>query len=563
MIFYLPRSGKTGDEYMAAEERRAIPVLILKEGTRRAYGSEALRNNILAATTLARMMKTSLGPRGLDKMLVDQFGDVVITNDGATILDEIDIVHPAAKFLSKLSKTQDIEVGDGTTTVVVLAGELLSKAEELLNNNIHPTKIIDGFLQAYEYASKMLDNISIKIDPNNREEVLKVAKTTVTSKSIAAYADHFGNIAYDAIRTIMYEENGKKKIPIDEIKIEKKEGGSLTDTELIYGIVLDKEIVHHRMPRRVKDAKIALIAYPLELEKSEFADVHILAAKQSIDALLHWEKEKLHEMAKKIIDTGANVVICQKGIDDIVQHYLAKHGILAVRRVKKSDIEKIAKATGARIIQNEDFLSKDALGYAEIVEEKKVGDETMIFIRGAKNPRSVSILIRGGSKLIVEEAERNLKDMLYSIRNVMLDPRIVPAGGAPEMALAVKLREYAEQELTGRRRLVVKAFADALEIIPSTLIETAGLDPIEDLNKLRTYHAQGKHTYGIDVINGRIADMAELGYFDPLIVKKNALASAVEAAVMLLRIDDIIAAKEAFELKSESESEVEEKEEEF
>ncbi len=548
---------------MAAEKRQAIPVLVLKEGTRRAYGSEALRNNILAATTLARMMKTSLGPRGLDKMLVDQFGDVVITNDGATILDEIDIVHPAAKFLSKLSKTQDIEVGDGTTSVVVLAGELLNKAEDLLNNDIHPTKIIDGYLMAFNKALDILNELAIQVDPENREQVLKVAKTTIATKSIAPYADHFANVAYDAIKAITYVENGKKKIPIDDIKIEKKEGGTLTDTELIYGIVLDKEIVHHRMPRKVEDAKIALISYPLELEKSEFADVHILAAKQSIDTLLRWEKEKLQEMAQKIINTGANVVICQKGIDDIVQHYLATHRILAVRRVKKSDMEKIARATGAKIIQNEDFLSSDALGYARIVEERKVGDETMIFIRGAKNPKAVSVLIRGGSKLIVEEAERNFKDMLYSIRNVVLEPKIVPAGGAPEMALATRLREYAEKELSGRPSLVVKAFADALEIIPSTLIETAGLDPIEDLNKLRTYHAQGKHTYGVDVINGRLADMTTLGFYDPFIVKKNALASAVEAAVMLLRIDDIIAAKEAFELKGEKESEVEEKEEEF
>jgi len=543
----------------SAETRRAIPVLVLKEGTRRSYGTEALRNNILAATTLARMMKTSLGPRGLDKMLVDQFGDVVITNDGAAILDEIDIVHPGAKFLAKLSKSQDIEVGDGTTTVVVFAGELLSKAEELLDNDIHPTKIIDGYILALRKSLEVLDSLAIKIDPNNKEEVLKVAKTCIASKTIAPYADHFASIAYEAVKAIMHEENGRLKIPLDEIKIEKKEGGSLTDTELIYGIVLDKEIVHHRMPRKVEDAKILLIAYPLELEKSEFADVHVFAGKTSIDALLRWEKEKLQEMAEKIIKTGANVVICQKGIDDIVQHYLAKHGIIAVRRVKKSDMEKIAKATGAKIIQNEEFLSSDALGYAKIVEERKVGDETMIFIRGCKNPRAVSILIRGGSKLIVDEAERNLKDLLHAVRNVMLDPRILPAGGAPEMAIAIKLREFAEKELSGRPSIVVKAFADAIEVIPSTLIETAGLDPIEDLNKLRTYHAQAKYTYGVDVINGKLADMRELGYFDPYVVKKNAIESAVEAAVMLLRIDDIIAAKEAFELKKE-ETEVEERE---
>ncbi|MCR8433086.1 MAG: thermosome subunit [Crenarchaeota archaeon] len=544
---------------MASEAKRAIPVLVLKEGTRRTYGTEALRNNILAATTLSRMMKTSLGPRGLDKMLIDQFGDVVISNDGAAILDEIDIVHPGAKFLAKLSKTQDIEVGDGTTTVVVLAGELLGRAEELLDNDIHPTKIIDGYQFALKKSLEILNDLAIKIDPEKREDVLKVAKTCIASKAIAPYADHFSNIAYDAIRTIMYEENGKRIIPLDEIKIEKKEGGNLLDTELIYGIVLDKEIVHHRMPRRIENAKILLVAYSLELEKSEFADVHIFAGKTSIDTLLRWEKEKLREMAEKIINTGANVVICQKGIDDVVQHYLAKQGIIAVRRVKKSDIEKLAKATGAKIIQNEEFLSPNALGFANVVEEKKVGDETMLFIRGCKNPRAVSILIRGGSKLTIEEAERNLKDVLNGVRNVMLDPRIIPAGGAPEMAIATKLRKIAEKELTGRQSLVVKAFADAIESIPSILIETAGLDPIEDLNKLRTFHAQGKYTYGVDVIEGRLADMIQLGYVDPYVVKKNAIESAVEAAIMLLRIDDIIAAKEAFELKKE-ETEVGEKE---
>lgn len=544
---------------MAGEAKKAIPVLVLKEGTKRTYGTEALRNNILAATTLSRMMKTSLGPRGLDKMLIDQFGDVVISNDGAAILDEIDIVHPGAKFLAKLSKTQDIEVGDGTTTVVVLAGELLGKAEELLDNDIHPTKIIDGYQLALRKSLEILNDLAVKIDPEKREDVLKVTRTCVASKSIAPYADHFSNIAYDAVKTIMYEENGKRIIPLDEIKIEKKEGGNLLDTELIYGIVLDKEIVHHRMPRRIEDAKILLIAYSLELEKSEFADVHIFAGKTSIDTLLRWEKEKLREMAEKIINTGANVIICQKGIDDIVQHYLAKHGVIAVRRVKKSDMEKLAKATGAKIIQNEEFLSPNVLGFAKVVEEKKIGDETMLFIRGCKNPRAVSILIRGGSKLTVEEAERNLKDLLHAVRNVMLDPRIIPAGGAPEMAIATRLRKFAEKELTGRQSLVVKAFAEAIESIPSTLIETAGLDPIEDLNKLRTFHAQGKYSYGVDVIEGRLADMMQLGYVDPLVVKKNAIESAVEAAIMLLRIDDIIAAKEAFELKK-GETETEEKE---
>jgi len=495
-------------------------------------------------------MRTSLGPKGMDKMLVDQFGDIVITNDGATILDEIDIVHPGAKFIAKVAKSQDIEVGDGTTTAVVLAGQLLAEAEDLLKEDIHPTIIIDGYQKALKKALEVLEEIAIPIDVKNKEMVKEIAKTSVASKVLAGAADHFAGMAIKAVESVMKVENGKIKIPLGDIKIEKREGGSLEDSELIDGIVLDKEVVHHRMPKKIEDAKIALIAYALELEKPEYADVNVMMDAETIDSLLRWEKEKLKEMADKIVQSGANVVFCQKGIDDIVQHYLAKHGIMAIRRVKKSDMEKLAKATGAKIIMNEDFLTPEALGYAKVVEERKVGDENMIFVRGCKNPKSVSILIRGGTKLIVEEAERSLNDMLNTVRNIYLEPKVVAAGGAPEVEIALRLEKYAD-EVGGKESLAIKAFVRAIESIPATLIETAGLDVIDVLEELRTYHAKGEYHYGIDVIEGKVKDMAKAGIYDPIRVKKNALKSATEAALMILRIDDIIAAKEAFEAKKE------------
>lgn len=380
--------------------------------------------------------------------------------------------------------------------------------------------------------------------------VKEISKTAIASKMLAGVADHFVELAIKAIEAVKHEENGRLKIPLGDIKIEKREGGSLEDSELIDGIVLDKEVVHHRMPRKVEDAKIALIAYALELEKPEVADVNVMMDADTIDSLLRWEKEKLKEMAEKIVESGANVVFCQKGIDDIVQHYLAKNGVLAVRRVKKSDMEKLAKATGGKIIMNDAFLTPDSLGYAKVVEERKVGDENMIFVRGCKNPKAVSILIRGGTKLIVEEAERSLNDLLNTVRNIYLEPKVVAAGGVPELGIAMRLEKYAD-EVGGKESLAIRAFARAIQSIPATLIETAGLDVVETLEELRTYHAQGNVNYGIDVIAGKVRDMAEAKLFDPVRVKKNALKSATEAALMVLRIDDVIAAKEAFEAKKE------------
>ncbi|MGQ4890949.1 MAG: thermosome subunit beta [Candidatus Njordarchaeia archaeon] len=536
---------------MAAE---GIPVLVLKEGTARTKGKDALMNNIQAAKTLADIMRSSLGPRGMDKMLVDQFGDITITNDGAAILDEIDIVHPGAKFVAKIAKSQDIEVGDGTTTSVVLAGELLREAEELLLNDIHPTVIIDGYLKSLRKALEILDEIAITIDKDNEEEVKKIAKTSISTKILSTAADHFADIAYKAVKQVAIEVNGEVKIPLDNIKIEKREGGSLEDSEFINGIIIDKEVVHHRMPKKVENAKILLIAYPLELEKPETADVNIMMDQTKIDQLLMYEKQKLKEMANKIIKTGANVVFCQKGIDDIVQHYLAKAGILAVRRVKKSDMEKLSRATGAKIIMNESYLDAENvssfLGEAGVVEEKKVGDESMIFVRDCKDPKAVSVLLRGGTKLMLEEVERAFKDMLNTVRNVLLSPKVVPAGGAPEVELAVRLREYAK-EVGGKESMIIEAYANAVEKIPATLIETTGLDVIEVLRKIETYHKNGEVGYGLNALTGEVTDMAKAGIYDPLRVKVNALKSATEAATMILRIDDVIAAKEAFEAKKE------------
>ena len=532
---------------MAAE---GVPILVLKEGTARTKGKEALINNIQAAKTLADIMRSSLGPRGMDKMLVDQFGDITITNDGATILDEIEIAHPGAKFVAKIAKSQDIEVGDGTTTSVVLAGELLREAEELLNQDIHPTIIIDGYLKAMKKALEILNEIAIEIDVNDENAVKEIAKTAVSTKIIATSADHFADLAYKAVKAVATEVDGELRVPLDNIKIEKREGGSIEDSEFINGVIIDKEVVHHRMPKRVENAKIALIAYSLELEKPEIADVNIMMDQTKIDELLRYEKQKLKEMADKIIQTGANVVFCQKGIDDIVQHYLAKAGILAVRRVKKSDMEKLAKATGAKIIMTEDHLKPEYLGEAGLVEERKVGDEPMIFVRDCKNPKAVSVLLRGGTKLMLEEVERAFKDMLNTVRNILVSPKVLPAGGAAEVALAIRLREYAK-EVGGKESLVIEAFANAIEKIPATLIETTGNDVIEYLRQLETHHKNNEIGYGINAITGKIEDMLELKIYDPLRVKENAIKSATEAATMILRIDDVIAAKEAFEAKKE------------
>ncbi|MBS7641203.1 MAG: thermosome subunit beta [Candidatus Bathyarchaeia archaeon] len=518
-----------------------IPVLILKEGSTRSRGREAQHNNIMAAKVIAETVKTSLGPRGMDKMLVDSLGDITITNDGKTILDEIEVEHPAAKMMVEVAKAQDKEVGDGTTSVVVLAGELLTKAEELLNKNIHPTVVIDGYRKAAEKALEVLDNMAIQVDPLDKSMLKKIAMTAMASKLVSESKDYLAEIAVDAILHVAQKVGEKYKVDLDDILVQKKPGESIADTKLIKGIVLDKEVVHPGMPKRIEKAKIALLDCPLEIEKTEFDAKINIETPEQMEAFLREEENMLRDMVEKIAKVGANVVICQKGIDDMAQHFLARKGILAVRRAKKSDMEKLAKATGGRIVTNLDDLKPEDLGYAELVEERKIGEDKMVFIEGCKNPRSVAILIRGGSERIVDEAERSIHDALCVVRDVVQEPKILAGGGAPEIEVARAIRDFANS-LSGREQLAAQAFADAVEIIPTALAENAGLDPIDIISELRAMHDKGEKWAGVDIFSGKARNMAELDVYEPLVVKKQVIKSAVEAATMILKIDDVIAA---------------------
>jgi thermosome len=519
----------------------AIPVLILKEGSTRSRGKEAQHNNIMAARIIAETVKTSLGPRGMDKMLVDSLGDVTITNDGATILKEVEVEHPAAKMMVEVAKAQDKEVGDGTTSVVVLAGELLTKAEDLLGKNVHPTIIIDGYRRAADKALEALEEIAISVDPLDKVSLKKIAMTAMASKMVSENRDYLADIAVEAVLHVAQKVGDRYKVDIDDILVQKKPGESISDTKLIKGIVLDKEVVHPGMPKRVEGAKIALLDCPLEIEKTEFDAKINIETPEQMEAFLREEESMLREMVEKIARAGANVVICQKGIDDMAQHFLAKEGILAVRRAKKSDMEKLAKATGGKIITSLDDLKPEYLGYAELVEERKIGEDKMVFIEGCKDPRSVAILIRGGSERIVDEAERSIHDALCVVRDVVQEPKILAGGGAPEIEVAKAIREYANS-LSGREQLAVQVFADAVEVIPTALAENAGLDPIDIISELRARHERGEMWAGVDVFSGEIRDMRELDVYEPLAVKKQVIKSSVEAATMILKIDDVIAA---------------------
>jgi len=520
---------------------QGIPVLILKEGTKRTVGREAYEVTIAAAKVLAETLKTSLGPRGMDKMLIDSLGDVTITGDGATILKEMEIQHPAAKMLVEVAKAQDSEVGDGTTTVVILAGELLKKAEELLFQNIHPVMIIDGYRKAMEFALKEIEKLTIPVSINDHNLIKLAAITSMYSKAISEYKEKLADIALNACLKVTEKVGDRYKVNVDYIKLEKRKGKSLDETELINGIVIDKEVVHSGMPKLVKDAKIAVINAPLEIEKTEISSKISITSPEQMKAFLDEETRILTKMVEKIASVGANVVICQKGIDDVAQYLLKKKNILAVRRVKESDIEKIAKATGARIVTNIDDLKPEDLGYAGIVEERKVGEEKMVFIEECKDPRAVTILIRGASEMIVDEAERALHDAIYVIKNVIETGKLVYGGGAIEVSLANRIREFATT-LPSKEQLAALKFAEAIEVIPTILAETAGMDPLDVLVNLKAYHAKGEYHYGINVLEGKISSMKELGIFDPANVKIQALKAATEAAIMLLRIDDIIAA---------------------
>ena len=521
-----------------------IPVLVLKEGSTRSRGREAQHTNIMAARIIAETVKSSLGPKGMDKMLVDSFGDVTITSDGRTILDEMDVQHPAAKMMVEVAKTQDNEAGDGTTTAVILAGELLAKAEELIGKNIHPTIIIDGYKKAMEKALEAIEKIAIPVDLSSTEYLKKAAMTSMASKLVAEHREYLAELAVKAVLQVAGKEDGKYKVDIDDVKVEKKPGESLRDTLFVNGIVLDKEVVHPGMPKRVENARIALLDMPLEIEKTEFDAKINIESPEQMEAFLKQEEEMLKEMVEKLAAVGANVVLCQKGIDDMAQHFLARKGILAVRRIKKSDMEKLAKATGGKIITNLDDMTPADLGFASLVEERKVGEDKMTFVEGCKNPKSVTILIRGATERIVDEAERSLHDAICVVRDIVEEPKVLAGGGAPELEVARMLKKYAET-LPGREQLAVKSFAEALEAIPATLSENAGLDPIDILSELRAKHEKGETWAGIEVISGKVHDMREAGVFEPVAVKKQVIKSATEAASMILKIDDVIAAGKA------------------
>jgi thermosome len=520
------------------------PVIVLKEGTESTRGKTAHNNNIMAAKAVADAVKSTLGPKGMDKMLVDSMGDIVITNDGATILKELDIEHPAAKMVVEVAKTQDQQCGDGTTSAVVLAGELLKKSEALIDQNVHPTVISNGFRLAAHEAVKILKEIGFEVSPTDKKTLKLIASTAMTGKGVSGEQARLSEVAVDAVLAIAEKEDGKYKADIDNIQVEKKHGGAVEDTKLIKGLVLDKERVHPRMPRVVKNAKIALIDSALEIKKTEVEAKIQIRDPAQIQKFLDEEEKTLRGMVDKIKKSGASVLICEKGIDDLTQHYLARDGIYAVRRVKRSDMEKLAKATGGKIVTNLDDLKSTELGSAEQVEEVKIADSDMTFVTGCHNPKAVSILIRGGTEHVVDEVERALHDALKVVAVAVEDGVAVPGGGAPEIELALRLKDYG-QSVGGREQLAIEAFAEALEIIPWTLAENAGMDAIDVVIELKNAHT-GKKTgkaYGVNVLENKVSDMMAAHVIEPLRVKTQAIQSATEVASMILRIDDVIASK--------------------
>lgn len=550
--------------------QQQVPIFVLKEGTTESKGRQAQRNNITAAKLIAELVKSALGPRGMDKMLVSSIGDVTITNDGATILKEVDIEHPAAKMMVEVAKSVDNEVGDGTTSAVVLAGALIEKAEELISKEVHPTVIVEGYQMASEKAIEFLRDAATKLnDPageKDKETLLTVAKTSMASKLVSGESADLAKIVVQAVLNVAEErideregetrqqqQQKKFRIDVDNIKVEKKAGGSLNDTQLIYGIVLDKEVVHGGMPKRIEGAKIALLNAPMEIEKTEMSAEIRISEPQQMQMFLEEENRMLKSMVDKVVAAGANVVLCQKGIDDIAQHYLSKAGIMAVRRIKESDMFKLAKATGARVANNIDELTASDLGSADLAEERKVETDKWVFIEGCKNPKAVSILIRGGSQRVIDEAERSVHDAIMVVKDVLEYPYVIAGGGAPEALVAARLRDWSGS-LSGRTQIAAYRFAEAIEAIPITLAENAGMDPLDTQVQLRARVAENlersgqgraeivKAKYGINVIEGKVADVSKQNIFEPLAVKEQVINSATEAASLILRIDDVIAA---------------------
>jgi len=516
------------------------PIFILPEGTQRTTGKNAQRNNILAGKLISETVRTTLGPKGMDKMIVGSMGDVTVTNDGVTILQEMQIEHPAAKMIVEVAKTQEEEIGDGTTTAVVVAGELLKQAEELLEQNIHPTVIVRGYRQAAEKAQEILKSIAENVSSEDDEILKKIASTAICGKGAESAKEKLSELAVRAVKKVSDEEFNK-----DDIKLEKKTGGAIEDTELIEGIVIEKEIVHPGMPKQIKNCKIALIDSALEIKNTEIDAKISITDPSQMQAFLEQEEKMLQTMVDKVVKSGANVIFCQKGVDDMAQHFLAKKGIVVARRLKQSDMKAISRATGAKIVSNLDDLNEKDLGKAGTVEERKIGEDEMIFITECENPKSVTVLVRGGTEHIVDEAKRAMTDAIGDVAAALKVGKVVAGAGAPETELAKELRKYSES-LSGREQLAVKAFAHAMEIIPKTLAENAGLDPIDILTEIKSKHEQGQKWAGVDAFTGKIIDSWEFGVIEPLNIKTQAISSASEVTQMILRIDDVIAgSKEA------------------
>jgi thermosome len=517
-----------------------MPIVLLKEGSTENKGREAQKNNIAAAKIIAEIVHSSLGPRGMDKMLVDSLGDVTITNDGATILKEIDVQHPAAKMLVEISKTTDSEVGDGTTSAVILAGALLENAESLINQDVHPTVIVDGYRKAQKKVLQFLKEIAEEVTANDKSILTKIAKTSMQTKLVKKESDHLAELIVKAVISVAEKDSGNFMVDEDDIKVEKKAGGSMKDSLIVEGIVLDKEVVHGGMPKKIAEAKIALINTALEIDKTEFDAKINISNPQQMKTFLDEENRMLKNMVDKVIGSSANVLLCQKGVDDMAQHYLARAGIIAVRRVKESDMTKLAKATGARIVTNLDDLFEKDLGAASLVEERKIEEDRWVFVEGCKNPKAVTLLLRGGSQRVVDEVERSVHDALMVVKDVMENPSIVAGGGAPETYAATRLRNWAKS-LEGREQLAVEKFADSLEAIPLTLSENAGMDPIDTLTNLRAKQLKGEKWTGVDVMKAKVGNMKSSEIIEPLAVKNQIVSAATEAACMILRIDDVIA----------------------
>ncbi|MEM2429589.1 MAG: thermosome subunit beta [Nitrososphaerales archaeon] len=515
------------------------PTFILKKGTYESRSKQAQRNNIMAAKLVKELVKSSLGPRGMDKMLITSFGDILITNDGATILKEINVKHPVAKILVEIARTTDSEVGDGTTSAVILAGALLDKAEKLIDKDIHPTIIADGYKIAADKALEILNEIAERINVNDRTRLNKIAATVMLTKLVGRDAYELAELVVNALLRVSEKINADYKVEIDNVKIEKKVGDSLKDTKLINGIILSKEVAHPNMPKCIKNAKIALINSALEIERTAISTEIRINDPNQMKRFLNEKVEILKRMFDKILSTGANVVICQKDIDNLIQHFMVKSGILAVKSVKDSDMVKLAKATGGRVVTDLDELKNEDLGFAELIEERKVGNDKLIFVEGCKNPKAVSILIRGGSDRVIDEVERAIHDALIAVKNVIEKPFIVAGGGASEAHIAQRIRKWSNT-LSGKEQLVVQKFAEALETIPLTLAENSGLNPIDIQVELNLQHAKGNKWYGIDVFEGKVCDMYVKDVFEPVKVKEQIIKSAIEAATLILKIDDII-----------------------